>query len=190
MSTWAQMPRCYHITRKGVQVSWCPFSVGRCGLQGSGSGGVQTQVRMSQLSSRKTEGKAFSLGWSQASAPPQRNVASMAVMSSHSTPEWGFSLGPPEVTTSGSTTRTAHPVGALAPCPFCQAPFRTARLPTSVPPWPSLPPAQGKGKKLSSCPQVGSNLNTPAHPSRSKESLGPQPALLCPHQHCRWSPQP
>lgn len=95
MSTWAQMPMCYHIIRKGVQVSWCPFSVGPCGLQGRGSGGVQTQVRMSQLSSRKTEGKAFSLGWSQASAPPQRNVASMADMSSHSTPEWGFSLEPP-----------------------------------------------------------------------------------------------
>lgn len=104
VSTWAQMPMCHDIIRQGVQVSRCPFSVGPCGLQGSESGSMWTQVRMSQLSNRRMEGKSFTLGWSQASALPQRNVVSMP--------------------TSGSTTRIAFPVGALTPCPLCQALFR------------------------------------------------------------------
>lgn len=98
-STWAQMPMCHHIIRQGVQVSRCPFTVGPCGLHGSESGSVWTQVRMSQLPNGRIEGKSFSLGWSQASALPQRNVASMP--------------------TSRSTTRIAFPIGALAPCPLC-----------------------------------------------------------------------
>lgn len=98
VSTWAQMPMCHHIIRQGVQVSRCPFSVGSCGLQGSESGSVWTQVRMSQLSNRKMEGKSLSLGWRQASALPQRNVASIPI--------------------SGSTIGIAFPIGALAPCPL------------------------------------------------------------------------
>lgn len=54
-----QMPMCHSIIRQGVQVSRCPFSRGPCGLQGSGSG-VQTHVRIHQLSSRKMEGKPYS----------------------------------------------------------------------------------------------------------------------------------
>lgn len=130
---WGTNARVSQIIGQHVQGSRCPFSAGPCSLQGSGSGGVETRFRMSQISSRRLEDRGFSLDWKASTLPG----GMWPLWLLQGSPEWGFSfLGSPQVPMSGSTTKPSPPVGILSPAPSAKRLSGLPWLSTSVTPSP------------------------------------------------------